>query len=277
MLAAGASCLACSSCGRGPFLDFPVEAFDEDVIPRGCETIDYLFVIDNSASMGDNQSRLVASFETFISGVSRSTQTVGDVHIGVVTTDSYLHNVEGCDRLGGLVVRTGGAKSSERSCGPYAEGRNFMTEEDELDEAFTCAARVGTSGSTTERPLRAAVFALGEELAEPGACNEGFVRPNAKLVVVFVTDEDAAVDPGLAYESIVEAKGGRSQDIVPVGFINGPEQPCELGGHETPSKLLGTFIDQFEHGFIGSICSEDYETAFEAASGVVRAACSEEE
>jgi len=55
-----------------------------------------------------------------------------------------------------------------------------------VKDAFTCIARIGTGGCGFENPLEAARRALDPVLN----VNPGFVRSNALLAVVFLTDED---------------------------------------------------------------------------------------
>jgi hypothetical protein len=53
----------------------------------GCEKVDFLFVVDNSGSMEDEQQNLVASFPGFI-GTIQDTLMAQDYHIMVVDTDA---------------------------------------------------------------------------------------------------------------------------------------------------------------------------------------------
>ena len=265
-------------CGRTPFdgleRDFLEEAdldLDEDPVSQGCRKVDYLFVIDNSASMADNQLKLVESFGVFIEGVQRSQATLESVHVGVVTTDAYVASPPECHALGGLVSRTEGHNSSDAECGPYAEGHNYMTERDDLATTFPCAAQVGTSGNNQEYPLEALTSAVTKFQGE-GECNEGFIRDDALLVVVVVTDED---DPGLLdhrYDKLVDAKGGRSDNVVVVSLVNEPGTDCSLQGHAKVATNLVEFAGYFEHSFVHPVCG-DYAEAFERAIGVVEAAC----
>lgn len=54
---------------------------------QGCQKVDFLFVVDNSGSMEDEQQNLVASFPGFISTIE-NTLMAGDFHIMVVDTDA---------------------------------------------------------------------------------------------------------------------------------------------------------------------------------------------
>jgi hypothetical protein len=276
--------LLVAGCGRSPVDVFGEDLLDDielddedDPVVGGCRKVDYLFVIDNSASMLIYQRQLAESFGVFIDGVERTQQSLESVHVGVVTTDTYSGNVdnpdESCHALGGLITRTHGHNSSEAQCGPYAEGHGYMTERDDLDVAFPCAAQVGTTGNNLELPLEALTSAV-IDLDQPGLCNEGFIRDDALLVVVIVTDED---DPGPVerrYEQLVEAKGGYADNIVVVGLVNEPGTECTLTGYSAEAFLLTSFIGMFTHGFIAPVCG-DYADTFMQAVSVVEAACAD--
>lgn len=284
--------LGVAGCGRTPIDVLLDEAADDDLRPDpdedpvvgGCDKVDYLFVIDDSASMLTYQQELVGSFDVFIDGVERTQAELESVHVGVVTTDAYAGNADdpddpdhpdpSCLALGGLVTRTFGHNSSEARCGPYAEGHAYMTERDDLYVTFPCAAQVGTTGSTEERPLEALTSAV-VDLDQPGLCNDGFIRDDALLVVVIVTDED---DPGpveFRYDRLVEAKGGYADNIVVVGLVNEPEtNECVLTGHQVEAPLLTSFIGMFTHGFVAPVCG-DYAASFEQAVQVVESACAD--
>ena len=262
-------------CGRGPFLNFAqLDLLPEqgDPLEDGCNKVDYLFVIDNSTSMADKQYALGQSVSDLIEGVEASLQTVDSVHVGVITTDAYTYNAPGCDELGGLVVHTGGYNSSEAQCGPFAEGHNYMTEEDDLREALACTTLVGTTGSNSEQPLFAARAAVDPEFSKPGACNEGFLRPDALLVVVFLTNEDSFPQTG-AYEALVDAKGGHDESIVVITLAHTDYETCSVGGHAKVATNLIAWTEQFEHGLVESICASTFDEPFARATSVIAGAC----
>src|SRR5690606_32469561 len=57
----------------GPRLDQMVDTGENGTAEaggeEGCKAVDFLFVIDNSGSMGDNQDALVASFGSFMQSI----------------------------------------------------------------------------------------------------------------------------------------------------------------------------------------------------------------
>ena len=160
--------------------------------PQRCTKVDLLFVIDNSGSMQNEQEALVASFPGFVDGMRTQLADVLGYNVGVTTTDVFrAHLPPLCEIMGSLVTSTVGAgsDSSNMECGPYVSGGRYMTEEDDLAAKFACAATVGTVGNPEERPIEAALAALSPEANAPGGCNEGFLRHDALLVVVVITDE----------------------------------------------------------------------------------------
>lgn len=260
-------------------------------ISDDCTAVDFLFVIDDSSSMNVHQANLIANFPAFIDGIEESLGSVDSYHVGVVATDPFAGNPGQCILIGALVTSTTGAgkNSSQAECGPYTEG-NYMTEADDLDASFACAAQVGTHGSGSERPMDAVVAALSDELAAPGACNEGFLRDDALLVVVVITDEydgEGDPEPGNGeepatsmggpmdwYDAVVAAKGGVPENAVALAITNyegGPCEPAELGFDGVNivewAELFGS------NGFVGGLCLEDYGPMFAEATGVIATAC----
>jgi hypothetical protein len=274
----------------------PPITFDVGNIPdggeaqRGCRAVDFLFVIDNSGSMYTMQQNLVDNFPTFIDGIQSTLTDVDSFHVGVVTSDAYAPNANGCDELGGLVVETGGSQSSADTCGPYAEGNNFMTEADDLASSFACAAQVGTSGNNYELTMEAMERAIDGSLAGPNQCNFGFVRDNALLVVVIITDEadgpddpdgisnpggTSSGDPMSWYQTVVAAKADRPENAAILSLVNYEgSAECAPYGDTDDGKNIVEFTQMFgENGFVGGICEADYGPIFTQAVGVVETAC----
>lgn len=252
--------------------------FDLGIIPdfmpieEDCGQVDFLFIIDNSGSMGDEQAELVASFPVFINSIQNVLEGVESYQVGVVTTDAYSPNIAGCNQLSSLVVQTGGSNSSNAVCGPYAAGDNFMTEADDLATAFSCAAQVGTVGSATERPMQAMVEAVTRVEGGPGECNEGFIRDDALLVVVIITDEPDNASTGSPmtwYDDVVAAKLGIPENVVVLSIINTPGGAC---GSAAPD--IAAFTTMFGvNGFMSDICVPDFAMIFDQAVGIVDIAC----
>jgi len=253
-----------------------------------CRKVDFLFVIDNSGSMFSYQQELVANFPVFIDGIQSSLDSVMSYQVGVVTTDTYNFNAPGCTGLSSLVVQTGGFDSSMMTCGPYAEGFNFMTQEDDLASEFSCAAQVGTQGDGFERTMAAVEAAVQREEGNPGQCNEGFIRDDALLVIVIITDEadgpgdpdggppvaSSPGDPDSWYDTVVDAKFGLPENVVVLSLINYVGGPCPPASNTANGQNIADFTLLFEdNGFLGGICEIDYGPIFEEAIGVIDEAC----
>ena len=251
---------------------------------QGCSGIDFLFVVDDSMSMAAQQARLLSSFDGFIAAIENTIVDVTSYHVGVVTSDAYAFNEAGCRGLGDLVTVTGGADSSAASCGPFAEGRRFTTDHDELLQTFPCIARVGTEGSAVELPVSAAIAALHPDKAEAGGCNEAFVRDDAILVIVIVTDDppfagdmdDAHPDALTAgwHDAIVNAKNGDEAATVVIGFVPWQNLSCLV--YEVDSPNLIGFVESFgDRGVLASVCDPDYTTTFATTVATIQTTCQE--
>lgn len=236
---------------------------------EGCDQLDLLFVVDNSGSMKDEQASLFEALPGFIDNM-RDLNVGFDMHIGVVTTDGYRLNPQGCQSIGALVT-----KSGENRCGPYSTGARYMSPEDLDSGAFECAFLVGDEGSQFERPseaLRAAVMPVHEEGDAPfgvrfDECNVGFRRPQAAFVAVILTDEDDNSD-GNAQQWAMELDYlvGDVETLY-VGFIGDEELDCGLN---PPTKLRSFFTKV--PSYVASICS-DYASELENATLELAAQC----
>jgi hypothetical protein len=262
-----------------------VAVTEEGFLPTGetagevCGPVDVLFVIDDSISMAAEQENLINSFPGFMAGIEARLVEANDVHVGVVTTDAYVHNEPAaCRGLGHLVTST-----ETEVCGPFAEGA-YMTAADDLPAAFDCAARVGIGGSVDERPIDAALAALDPANNAPGGCNEGFARDDALLLLVIITDEDDApeLDPGIDgstgdppqwFDALVAARGGVESNIVVLGVTGRPApNACGAESAEPATRLL-ELVQSFTYGLAVDVCSADYAPHFDDALAIIELAC----
>ena len=264
----------------------------------GCQKIDFLFVVDNSGSMADEQESLANSFDGFIKSI-QDTVMAKDYHIMVIDTDAgnafeqscfvicgflpecegfpcdMLPKVEGCDAsLGSGLIADPGAKA----CG-VTGGKRFMVDgQPNLADTFQCLAKVGTDGDGSERPMEAMIAAM-TSLNGAGACNEGFLRKDALLVVTFITDEEddgqSKGTPAGWQAALVAAKVGAEKSIVVLGLIGDPDQPNPVCAPDQAeeSPRLRSFTEMFTFGSSGSICSPDYAPFFDASVSVIDSAC----
>lgn len=218
----------------------------------GCNKVDVLFVVDNSPSMASAQRRLREAFPAFLKQFTTKLERT-DFHLMVVDTDAAGQDLT-CNRLcpnlgfdasigenqglctgfpcasisdrtlcdftlGAGVVYPVAANASNRNCN-FPDGRRYLTShDDDLEERFLCSATVGTLGDGNERPIGAMLAALGAE-SQKGGCNEGFLRDDALLLVVIVTDAGntaAELDSAKVPEwrkKLLDLKCGREEGVV---------------------------------------------------------------
>jgi hypothetical protein len=260
-----------------------------DALSTGfCGDIDILFVIDSSGSMADNQASLVRSFPGFVQGMRIRLLNAPSFRVGVTSSSDMFGNGDGCTGIGSLATQTTGPRSSDRACGPYSSGASWIGHLDpQLEEHFACAAQVGVGGSDDERIMRAALNAVSPALTAPGACNEGFGRPDALLVMVLITDKDDAAEgcdtsgvcmtygsggrPDDWVEELAGYRGGSVENVVVLSLVGRRlDNPC---GAVVNSRLLG-FARRFgDSGLVGDVCAESYDAFFEEALPIIEEAC----
>lgn len=244
----------------------------------GCTNVDFLFVIDNSGSMHDEQEKLLASFPAFIAAITDSLAGAS-VHVGVTTSSWNKAEAPECQLSGSLVTQTGAGGV----CTPFAEGHRFATDQDDLPAKFPCMALVGTTGSALERPVTATVDALDPAMNGPGGCNDGFLRDDAILVVVIITDdppidnnEDDAhpsTDTSGWYPAVLAAKNGDPAALVVIGFVPWNDISC-INTHPGESPNLIEFVQSFgSQGVLASICEPNFGPIFAEAVNTIVNTC----
>lgn len=268
--------------GDKPIFDVATPDPDAPGLGDGCEKVDLLFVIDNSESMQTYQSNLVESFPGFIEGIQTRLSGGNDYHIGVITSDAYGGNAPQCSQLGALVTQTSGQYASNQTCAPFTGGGRFLVQDEpDLQSAFSCIGQVGTSGNNAERPMDALVAALGSVHSGAGGCNEGFLRDDALLVVVLITDEEddpglpagSSGDPATWAQAVAAAKGGIESNVAIVELVRVDPNVCLYKSTDDGSPRLHAFADLFTHSFIGDMCEQDYSFLLDEALAELVEAC----
>jgi hypothetical protein len=202
--------------------------------------IDILFVVDNSPSMSDKQNNLVKNFPVFMEELKKIKGGLPNVHIGVVSSDVGAGPTRlegGCERMGG----DRGILQAKASCELDAGARFIVSVDNgrtnnfqgDISRAFSCIAALGDRGCGYEHQLQATRLALYES-ATPD--NKGFLRPDAYLGIIMLTDEDdCSADPGsnlFADEASFRGTTGTFR-CAPAGHLCDGKSP-PLGPFETP-------------------------------------------
>jgi hypothetical protein len=195
-------------------------------MPDGPKRIDILFVIDDSASMAEEQAHLAANFHAFID-VLEDPEVEADYRIAVTTTDSGNPRcddaraergalvLEPCTRRlddfvrGDIDVRDTACKDictltdaqleilatttdhdSTAQPRPWLEnigGKTNVPDGVDVADAFACLGPQGIGGCDFQAPLESMHLAL-DRMLDVGDPAYGFLRKDAFTMIVFVTD-----------------------------------------------------------------------------------------
>jgi hypothetical protein len=158
---------------------------------------------------------------------------------------------------------------------------------------FSCAAQVGTGGPSLEMPLHALELALTDRVND--GTNQGFLREDALLAVVVLTDEDDCsrqdnnftvandacdssmpeivdTDHYLGWLDTLKGERGRWATAVIAG--PGPGTCTSSFGEAFEATRLKGFVnDTGTNAVFSSICEGDLASALEDALNTFEAAC----
>jgi hypothetical protein len=233
--------------------------------------VDLLFVIDNSPYMEQKQRSLARAMPRLFEELARLPGGAPDLHIGVVSSDvgagpTPLGN---CVRPGGdrgrLQVRPG--------CGVPDGGSPFLrlhaggapaNFKGSPAETLGCLVQLGELGCGYEHTLQSARVALaGPHQGGPDE-NQGFLRPEAHLALVILSDEDDCSaeprSPLFADDTSFEGQSSSlrcslrghvcgGQDISTVNLDPWPLQSCAArpdGGGLIPVGELAAFFKRLK-------------------------------
>jgi hypothetical protein len=188
--------------------------------PANGSKLDLLFLIDDSASMGPVQAKLAKELPSVLSHFTQDpiTGLPVDLHVGVVSSSmgaGAYGNVNQChsrsyepdtlgDYQGSLLQGPGGPHSG--ACPALNAGETFLATGDgvvtgpnftgDIGGVFACMALIGDKGCGFESPFGAVQAALERgstprDVTDGGdPDNGGFLRLDARLAVVLLTNED---------------------------------------------------------------------------------------
>ncbi len=177
--------------------------------------LDLLFLIDNSSSTKDKQNNINCNFPRFIDVLNKLPAGLPDLHMAVITSDmgSGAVAIPSCGRPGGDdgtmqstphpqtldCTPNGGTTLDTQGCTTTTDGKGWIRYKSsmenniagqDLSKAFACYAAVGDSGCGYESQLNAIARALERAKDPNDPVNGGFLRNDAFLGVIIVTDED---------------------------------------------------------------------------------------
>jgi len=268
------------------------DAGDTTTTPRQCNKMDLVFVIDDSGSMSEEQSNLATNFPMFATLLSNYTTPDGqkiDYRIAVTTTGKDLM----------YTVSSGPLTLPQNEAGDNGAFRNncnmtkrFLEPTDaNMEQVLSCRANVGTGGPSYEMPLLMTKWALGDRVTD--GTNAGFLRSDALLGVVMLTDEDDAStmqnnfsvsvtsQPPVDYQpadliSFLDTlKGHRTRWAA--GVIAGPTDCSSSFGNAAKATRLQDFVTQANstsmQASFSSICDGNLTAALQKTLDTFQAAC----
>jgi len=222
--------------------------------------VDVLLVVDNSGSMQPYQQLLSQNFNEFLTYFIEGNV---DYHIGVVTTtierpEGFLG--AGCteddmDAIpdGGQLVRTAWISPST----------------DDGDALFQELVSVGTCGAGYEMGIESAYRAVTDPMVSGD--NEGFLREDAYLSIIFVSDEeDSSPQPINDYiNAFRDVKGQRARDVFNASsLVVTSLDDCSRQQVESGANPGTRYVDLAEQtgGVVGNICADDFGVIVEELS-----------
>ncbi|MEO5769104.1 MAG: hypothetical protein ABIS92_12205, partial [Polyangia bacterium] len=165
--------------------------------------LDLLFVIDDSTSMAPLQIKMRDRLPDFMDVLKGLSGGLPNLHVAVVSSSlgaGIYSNVPGCaPRSSGNLE---GAFQHSAACTQLNPGERFLSDiagpggtrvqnftGSDITPVFSCIANLGDKGCGFEHQFAAAQFAL-ERTFRAGDENAGFLRDDAYLAVVMLTNED---------------------------------------------------------------------------------------
>jgi hypothetical protein len=205
--------------------------------------VDVLWVIDTSGSMGEHQGLLAAQVGTFVESLNA---TGLDYHMAVTTMDMSATGLKG------HLLAKDGTPAVLTPATPN------------LVSVLSERLQPGEDGSPIERGQEAMKAAL--TMTSAGQANQGFLRDNALLVVIFLTneeDESAQTDYAAYLDQLKPAlkTGERSWIAHFMGVIHN-ETNCQTAkwGYSSPGTRYMR-LAKASGGASESICDADLRRA----------------
>jgi len=211
--------------------------------------VDVLLVVDNSCSMQPYQNKLATNFNEFLTYFVE-----GDVdyHIGVVTTSVIEPYPNG--------TACSASKIEDIPPGGELNGGTYITPEtDGGEELFSDLVKVGVCGNYYEMGLESAYLAVTEPIVNDA--NAGFLREDAYLSMIFVSDEQDAspMDVSAYLNAFREVKGQRNRDIFNASsLVVTDAEACNATNFAGQEGTRYVDLATQANGVVADICADDF-------------------
>ncbi len=263
--------------GGPPKFDVPMtetEGTNPDGEGGGCEKVDVVMAVDNSGSMQEEIEVLQGPvFDSFPDALLAVNGGLLDFQLAVIDACNdppHYHN-----------------HGDPGDCN-FANGANYMVSSNPALEAeYACVTQLSTSGwngmgdgcsgsNDDEQPANTAADAVSLN----GGANMGFLRDDAVLLVVAITDEDEKPLPAQSAQEvankIIGAAGG-IENVVFLGIAGASDCEGPYGGADDAAflrEITQIFVDA-NRGLFWDLCMGNLENAFQSVVDVVDVACME--
>lgn len=225
--------------GEGQISPTVTDTFSQLPAPQA----DVLFIVDNSCSMSEEQASLGSNLGVFL---TYARQQNIDFHIAVTTTDIRANG-----QTGRFVSGARGALNGTP--------RILTPQTPNVDALFAQFVNQGTNGDGIERGLEAAYLALSDPLINTH--NAGFLRQDAALAIIFVSDEEDQSNRTVSfYENFYRnLKGFQNSSMFSASSIVGTQSPrCSGPGGNADYGPRYIQVAQNTGGVVESICSANW-------------------
>ncbi len=275
----------------------PVVDWPDGGPSEACDKMDILFVIDNSGSMQQEQDNLAANFPLFVSVLDGFTNADGqpiDYHVGVTTTGVSKDYEIDTGLPWNIPESQDGEDGHLQTGSGCAMPRGWLERGDQdVGGKFSCIASVGTGGPSDEMPLEGARLALTERMAD--SSNAGFLRSDALLALVILTDEEDCSRPddhftlGIgedlcesaapigeyvgAFDSVASGRDRWAAAII--AGVGPGACSSDLGDAEEAARLIDFAGAVGDNAITSSICQGDLATPLADAMATFQAACND--
>ncbi|MGQ0504163.1 MAG: hypothetical protein ACT4TC_02500, partial [Myxococcaceae bacterium] len=244
----GTACVIGAQCASGTCTEKtcrPDELASSLTAEGTCKKIDLIFTVDNSQSMQEEHKAMRTTVFPAFAKALKGIKGLEDFRVGVDDACPFP-----------ATFKTRGTTAPECA---FQSGKPWMTNAStKLEEEFACAGDIWsgdakcTGANDDEQPASAAAATL------EGA-NPGFLRDDAVLVAVGITDEDEKYTPGPGpfdvsrdltaqqiYDRLVATKGGNVNRMVFLGI--GGKEACTHGtyGSALEAKKLKAVTELFK-------------------------------
>ena len=223
--------------------------------------VDILMMIDDSSSMTEMQQKLYLQLPTFIQSL-QNLPSPPSLHLAVVSSDMGAPGDSassiGCSAAGDQGEFQSSPQSNSTlnppvTCtnttiatppGAADSNHTFITDADmmpnftnpNITAVLQCIAFLGDKGCGFEHQLASIDRALGADGLGPApSTNAGFLRPNAYLVIVILTNEDDCSAP--ANTELYSLNAGQQNVANPLGPI--ANYRCNQFGHLCTDPVSG--------------------------------------